>query len=225
MRNMLSSNSVFIVRSLKSLLFIVGPPKSQQISAEMHLVVWLEALKKVEMSGDTLRQKIGWNKTWIALLRTWQQKIEGQVVDSCSRIDNCHYHFHCKHVNNWPRDRLKIGFVIVLVLIIIVDHYHYHCQCNCHCKHGNKRLRSGSWIPAAGLTIQRTVKWGREIVRRDNDYDNMNSCQLDVDWRHWHFGMFCISAIFRRDNLLNGVCLLTTPFSWCQVHSDPERTR
>ena len=165
---MFSSNSVFIVRSLKSLLFIVSPPQSQQISAEMHLV-WLEALKKVEMSGDTLRQKIGWNKTWIALLRTWQQKIERQVVDSCSRIDYCHYHFHCKHVNHWPRDRLKIGFVIVLVLIIIIDHYHYNCRCNCHCKHGNKRLRSGSWIPAAGLTILRTVKWGREIVRRDND--------------------------------------------------------
>ena len=81
MRNMLRSNSVFIVRSLKSLLFIVGPPKSQQISAEMQT---------------------------------------------------------CKHVNNRPRDRLTIGFVIVLVLIIIIDHYHYHYHCNCHNEQGTK---------------------------------------------------------------------------------------
>ena len=94
--------------------------------------------KKVEMSGDTLRQKIGWNKTWIALLRTWQQKFERQVVVSCSRIDNCHYHFHCKHVNNRPRDRLTIGFVIVIALIIIIDQYHYHYHCNCHNEHGTK---------------------------------------------------------------------------------------
>ena len=162
MRNMLSSNSVFIVRSLKSLLFIVGPPKSQQISAEMHLVVWLEALKKVEMSGDTLRQKIGWNKTWIALRRTWQQKIDRQVVDSCSRIDNCHYHFHCKHVNNRPRDRLTIGFVIVIALIIIIDHYHYHYHCNCHNEHGTK-------------------EW--EAVRGFQQQDWQSSAQLSGDER------------------------------------------
>ena len=99
---------------------------------------WLEALKKVGISGNTLRQKIGWNKTWIALLRTWQQKFERQVVVSCSRIDNCHYHFHCKHVNNRPRDRLTIGFVIVIVLIIIIYQYHYHYHCNCHNEHGTK---------------------------------------------------------------------------------------